>query len=57
MGHPGMCADGERVKAGAHFPAPTPVGLYFAKLRHYERLHPLIFTTAAIGRVRWPSFA
>jgi squalene-hopene/tetraprenyl-beta-curcumene cyclase len=29
---------------------PAPVGFYFAKLWYYERLYPLIFTTAALGR-------
>jgi squalene-hopene/tetraprenyl-beta-curcumene cyclase len=29
----------------------SPIGLYFAKLWYYERLYPLIFATAALGRV------
>jgi squalene-hopene/tetraprenyl-beta-curcumene cyclase len=28
----------------------APIGLYFAKLWYYERLYPLAFTTAALGR-------
>ncbi len=31
---------------------PTPIGFYFAKLWYFERLYPLIFTVAALGRVR-----
>jgi len=30
---------------------PVPIGLYFASLWYSERLYPLIFTTAALGRV------
>lgn len=29
----------------------SPIGLYFARLWYYERLYPLIFATAALGRV------
>jgi squalene-hopene/tetraprenyl-beta-curcumene cyclase len=29
---------------------PAPIGFYFAKLWYYERLYPLIFTVAALGR-------
>lgn len=29
----------------------SPIGLYFAKLWYYERLYPMIFATAALGRV------
>ena len=29
----------------------APIGLYFAKLWYYERLYPLIFTVAALGKV------
>lgn len=29
---------------------PTPIGFYFAKLWYFERLYPLVFTTAALGR-------
>ncbi len=31
---------------------PAPIGFYFAKLWYYERLYPLIWTVAALGRVR-----
>jgi squalene-hopene/tetraprenyl-beta-curcumene cyclase len=31
---------------------PSPIGLYFAKLWYWDRLYPLIFTVAALGRVR-----
>jgi squalene-hopene/tetraprenyl-beta-curcumene cyclase len=31
---------------------PTPIGFYFAKLWYYEKLYPLIFTVAALGRAR-----
>ena len=29
---------------------PSPIGFYFAKLWYFERLYPLIFTVAALGR-------
>jgi squalene-hopene/tetraprenyl-beta-curcumene cyclase len=29
---------------------PAPIGFYFAKLWYYEKLYPLIFTVAALGR-------
>jgi squalene-hopene/tetraprenyl-beta-curcumene cyclase len=29
---------------------PTPIGFYFAKLWYFERLYPIIFTMAALGR-------
>jgi hypothetical protein len=29
---------------------PAPIGFYFAKLWYYEKLYPLIFATAALGR-------
>lgn len=32
--------------------APSPIGLYFARLWYSERDYPLIFTTAALGAVR-----
>jgi squalene-hopene/tetraprenyl-beta-curcumene cyclase len=31
-------------------PAPSPIGLYFAKLWYYEGLYPLIFTADALHR-------
>ena len=40
----------ERVASGA-WREPAPIGFYFAKLWYYERLYPLIFTTAALSRV------
>jgi squalene-hopene/tetraprenyl-beta-curcumene cyclase len=30
---------------------PAPIGFYFAKLWYFERLYPLIFATAAAGRL------
>jgi squalene-hopene/tetraprenyl-beta-curcumene cyclase len=32
------------------FREPAPIGFYFAKLWYYEKLYPLIFTVAALGR-------
>ena len=29
---------------------PAPIGFYFAKLWYYEKLYPLIFSVAALGR-------
>jgi squalene-hopene/tetraprenyl-beta-curcumene cyclase len=31
---------------------PTPIGFYFAKLWYFEKLYPVIFTVAALGRAR-----
>ncbi|MCI0378863.1 MAG: squalene--hopene cyclase [Gemmataceae bacterium] len=31
---------------------PSPIGFYFAKLWYYEKLYPIIFTVAALGRAR-----
>ena len=31
---------------------PSPIGFYFAKLWYYERLYPMIFTVAALGKAR-----
>jgi squalene-hopene/tetraprenyl-beta-curcumene cyclase len=39
----------DRVEAGQHR-QPAPIGFYFAKLWYYEKLYPLIFTVAALGR-------
>jgi len=33
-----------------HHQVAWPIGFYFAKLWYHERLYPLIFTTAALGR-------
>ena len=30
----------------------APIGFYFAKLWYFEKLYPLIFTVAALGRAR-----
>ncbi len=37
------------VETGA-YSEPTPIGLYFAKLWYYEKLYPLVFAVAALGR-------
>ncbi|NUQ66201.1 MAG: squalene--hopene cyclase, partial [Pirellulales bacterium] len=37
------------VRSGRHRET-APIGFYFAKLWYYERLYPLIFTVAALGR-------
>jgi squalene-hopene/tetraprenyl-beta-curcumene cyclase len=31
---------------------PTPIGFYFARLWYFEKLYPIIFTVAALGRAR-----
>jgi squalene-hopene/tetraprenyl-beta-curcumene cyclase len=31
---------------------PAPIGFYFAKLWYFEKLYPIIFTVAALGRAR-----
>jgi squalene-hopene/tetraprenyl-beta-curcumene cyclase len=41
----------EQVEAGGLY-RPTPIGFYFAKLWYYEKLYPIIFTVAALGRAR-----
>ncbi|HUG93431.1 MAG TPA: prenyltransferase/squalene oxidase repeat-containing protein [Planctomycetaceae bacterium] len=38
-----------RVEGGS-FREPAPIGFYFARLWYFERLYPLIFTTAALRR-------
>jgi len=53
-------APGEAVKKGllwlveavesGRFREPSPIGFYFAKLWYYEKLYPLIFSVAALGR-------
>jgi squalene-hopene/tetraprenyl-beta-curcumene cyclase len=30
--------------------SPSPIGFYFAKLWYYERLYPIVFSVAALGR-------
>lgn len=39
----------EHTAEGTRF-EPSPIGLYFAKLWYWDRLYPLIFTVAALGR-------
>ena len=34
-----------------HVDQPSPIGFYFARLWYYERLYPITFTAAALGRV------
>jgi squalene-hopene/tetraprenyl-beta-curcumene cyclase len=41
----------EEVEKGA-LCNPTPIGFYFAKLWYFEKLYPMIFTVAALGRAR-----
>jgi squalene-hopene/tetraprenyl-beta-curcumene cyclase len=41
----------EQVEAGG-LHQPTPIGFYFAKLWYFEKLYPIIFTVAALGRAR-----
>lgn len=37
-------------RGGLH--QPTPIGFYFAKLWYFEKLYPIIFSVAALGRAR-----
>ncbi|HZE99132.1 MAG TPA: prenyltransferase/squalene oxidase repeat-containing protein [Planctomycetota bacterium] len=39
----------QRTAEGTRF-EPSPIGLYFARLWYWDRLYPLIFTVAALGR-------
>jgi squalene-hopene/tetraprenyl-beta-curcumene cyclase len=41
----------QQVEAGRLF-EPTPIGFYFAKLWYFEKLYPIIFSVAALGRAR-----
>jgi len=41
----------EQVESGGLY-NPTPIGFYFAKLWYFEKLYPIIFTVAALGRAR-----
>jgi squalene-hopene/tetraprenyl-beta-curcumene cyclase len=41
----------ERIEAGG-LSQPTPIGFYFAKLWYFEKLYPIIFSVAALGRAR-----
>ena len=38
-----------QVEAGG-LATPAPIGFYFAKLWYFERLYPIIFSVAALGR-------
>jgi squalene-hopene/tetraprenyl-beta-curcumene cyclase len=39
----------EQVEVGG-LASPAPIGFYFAKLWYFEKLYPIIFTVAALGR-------
>jgi squalene-hopene/tetraprenyl-beta-curcumene cyclase len=41
----------EKIESG-EWRRPSPIGFYFAKLWYYERLYPMIFTVAALGKAR-----
>jgi squalene-hopene/tetraprenyl-beta-curcumene cyclase len=41
----------QQVEAGGLY-QPAPIGFYFAKLWYFEKLYPIIFTVAALGRAR-----
>ena len=41
----------DRIEQGGLYD-PTPIGFYFAKLWYYEKLYPMIFAVAALGRAR-----
>lgn len=41
----------EAVESG-RFCEASPIGFYFAKLWYFEKLYPIIFTVAALGRAR-----
>ena len=41
----------DKIGAGFHR-HPTPIGFYFAKLWYFEKLYPIIFSVAALGRIR-----
>jgi squalene-hopene/tetraprenyl-beta-curcumene cyclase len=41
----------QQVEAGG-LNRPTPIGFYFARLWYFEKLYPIIFTVAALGRAR-----
>jgi squalene-hopene/tetraprenyl-beta-curcumene cyclase len=41
----------DRIEAGG-LQQPTPIGFYFAKLWYFEKLYPIIFSVAALGRAR-----
>src|SRR6185295_6042668 len=39
----------ERIEAGG-LHDPTPIGFYFAKLWYFEKMYPIVFAVAALGR-------
>lgn len=41
----------QQVESGGLY-EPAPIGFYFAKLWYFERLYPIIWTVAALGRAR-----
>jgi squalene-hopene/tetraprenyl-beta-curcumene cyclase len=41
----------EHIEAGG-LHRPTPIGFYFARLWYFEKLYPIIFSLAALGRAR-----
>jgi squalene-hopene/tetraprenyl-beta-curcumene cyclase len=41
----------QQVEAGG-LKKPAPIGFYFAKLWYFEKLYPVIFAVAALGRAR-----
>jgi squalene-hopene/tetraprenyl-beta-curcumene cyclase len=41
----------QRIESGG-LTEPTPIGFYFAKLWYFEKLYPIIFSVAALGRAR-----
>ena len=47
--HRGLAWLVDAVETG-RFRDPSPIGFYFAKLWYFEKLYPLIFTVAALGR-------
>jgi squalene-hopene/tetraprenyl-beta-curcumene cyclase len=47
----GLCWLMDRIETGG-LHEPTPIGFYFAKLWYFEKLYPIIFAVAALGRAR-----
>jgi squalene-hopene/tetraprenyl-beta-curcumene cyclase len=41
----------EQIESGG-LRRPAPIGFYFAKLWYFEKLYPIIFSVAALGRAR-----
>ncbi len=37
-------------RTGTHFP-PSPIGFYFANLWYFEKLYPILYTVAALGKL------